>query len=68
MSINNKNVKDIKLIDKIIDGTQGIVYDPTISGLASVTVKTAIDELKVLNDNYKQSSLSDALAITLMLG
>ena len=45
MSINKENVKDIKLIDKIVDGTQEITYDNTTSGLTSTTIKSAIDEL-----------------------
>jgi len=32
-------------IDNIIDGTQDITYDPTISGLVATTLKEAIDEV-----------------------
>ena len=50
MSINKENVKDIKLIDKIIDGTQDIAYNNTTSGLTAVTLKDAIDEVKAMAD------------------
>ena len=30
MSINKENVKDIKLIDGIVDGSQSITYDNTL--------------------------------------
>ena len=48
MSINKENVKDIKLIDKIVDGTQSIAYDNTTSGLSSTNLKDALDEVKAL--------------------
>ncbi len=48
MSINKENVKDIKLIDKIVDGTQNIAYDNTTSGLSSTNLKDALDEVKAL--------------------
>jgi len=48
MSINKENVKDIKLIDKIVDGTQNIAYDNTTSGLSATNLKDALDEVKAL--------------------
>jgi len=48
MSINKENVKDIKLIDKIVDGTQDITFDNTTSGLSAVTLKDAVDEVTAL--------------------
>jgi hypothetical protein len=73
MSINKENVKDIKLIDGIIDGTQNITFDNTISGLSSTTLKAAIDEVAAnLNgtDTYVTSgSVSqDTLTLTLSDG
>ena len=62
MSINKENVKDIKLIDKIVDGTQQITYDNSISGLSATTLKGAIDEVKSI------ASTPDALTGLTLVG
>jgi hypothetical protein len=73
MSINKENVKDIKLIDRIIDGSQNIAYDNIASGLTSATVKDAIDEIASnLNgtDTYVTAGTvsQDTLTLTLSDG
>lgn len=62
MSINKENVKDIKLIDKIIDGIQDIVYDITTSDLSTSTLKDVIDEVKALIDTRVKND-PDALEL-----
>lgn len=70
MSINKENVKDIKLIDKIIDGTQTIAYDNSISGLTATSVKAAIDEIQANlsgTDTYVVSGAVSQNTLTLTL-
>ncbi len=70
MSINKENVKDIKLIDKIVDGTQQITFNNAISGLTASTIKGAIDEIAAnLNgtDTYVVSGSVSLNTLTLTL-
>ena len=50
-------------VDSVVDGTTDVVYDNTISGLTSTTVKDAIDEVKELATQPDDSAIAFAVAL-----